>query len=87
MDLGNPWGGGSHTSTIHEAYVIYPSEEADFTSLSRKKKDFLLAQQQPRQWETITSQPVKSHHNFKLSFSSNELSLNIALPNFLHSSI
>lgn len=40
MDLGNPWGGGSHTSTIHEAYVIYPSEEADFTSLSRKKKRF-----------------------------------------------
>ena len=55
--------------------------------LAGKKKDFLLAQQQPRQWETIISQPVKSHHNSKLSFSSNELSLNIALPNFLHSSI
>lgn len=87
MDLGNPWGGGSHTSTIHEAYVICPSEEADFTSPSKKKNDFLLAQQQPSQWETITTQPVKGHHNSKLSLSSNEFSLNIALPNFLHYSI
>lgn len=38
MDLGNPLGGGSHTSTIHEAYVIYPSEEANFTSLAGEKK-------------------------------------------------
>lgn len=38
MDLGNPLGGGSHTSTIHEAYVIYPSEETNFTSPSREKK-------------------------------------------------
>lgn len=92
MDLGNPLGGGSHTSTIHEAYVIYPSEETNFTSPSRekkkkRKKDFLLAQQQLSQWETITTQSVKGHQNSKLSFFSNELSLNIALPNFLHSSI
>ena len=87
MDLGNLWGRGFHTSTIHEAYVIYSSEEPDFLSPSKKKNDFLLAQQQPSQWETITTQPVKSHHNSKLSLSSNELSLNIALPNFLHYSI
>ena len=87
MDLGNLWGGGSHTSTMHEAYIIYPSEEPDFTSPSKKKNDFLLAQQQHSQWETITTQPVKSHHNSKLSLSSYELSLNIALPDFLHYSI
>lgn len=53
----------------------------------KEKKDFLLAQQQLSQWETITTQSVKGHQNSKLSFFSNELSLNIALPNFLHSSI
>lgn len=60
MDLGNPLGGGSHTSTIHEAYIIYPSEEANFTSPSRGKKKKKKKRFSPC---PATTQPMGNYYN------------------------
>ena len=56
------------------------------TFLSRKK-DFSLANNSPANEKPLQLTPMRSHHNPEFSFSSNELSLKTAPPNFLLSSV
>lgn len=48
-----------------------------------RKGDFLLAQQQPSQWETAAVRPMRNHNRSELSLSSNRRSFQAAPPNCL----
>ena len=53
-----------------------------FTTTRRRKKDFSPAWQQPSQWETVTTQPMKSHYTLSFHFPPMDILCMTAPPNF-----
>ena len=54
--------GSSHRNTIGGSSLQIPIGRSLLYYPSRRKEGFLLAQQQPSQWETVTKQPMKRHY-------------------------
>ena len=81
--------GSSHTLPL---IVDYPKQEEIYLASpmgswiliyypSRKKEEFLLAQQQAQPMENVPAQPMRNHHHPELLLSSSELSLRTVPPN------
>lgn len=75
-----------HTIGHNLLYINYQKKFTLYNSAGRRK-NFLLAQQQPSQWETAATQSVRSHHNPELLLHSNELLFKTDNLNFLLSSV
>lgn len=54
-------GVASQTGLSH-LHFASPAEEGYYLRPSRRKEELLLALQQPRQRETVTTRPMKSHY-------------------------
>lgn len=68
-------------------FILYMLRGRSLLYYNSKSEDFPFAPQQPSQWETATSQPLRSSHNPDLWLFFHKLSFKTTPPSFLHSSI
>lgn len=72
---------GKLSQTYHWLELFADPNRKTPTLLPQQEEDFLLAQQQPNQWETVTNHPMKRHYVSNSQVTPRDFLFGTALPN------